>query len=453
VTDTEQYKADIRITGEKIVEIGLNLPDTGENVQEIDASGLTVFPGGIDPHVHLSLPAHIPELYQWADNFESGSKAALAGGITTLGCMSVPESDETPLGTLNRETEAARKLTIADILIHPIIESPNTKKLQEFPQLVEQGCTSIKVFMSTEDFDRNPLEYLKVLEAAKKAGILTMIHCEDYAILTATRQALMADGRGSLAYYAESRPIISEVVATQRAVAMSEVYNTPIYVVHISSERALRVCEEAQARSLPIYVEGRPIFLYLTREQYNGPEGPLYMVGPALREASDIAALWEGIDKGSIHVIATDHAPHTREHKFDPSLNVANPLAGINELQVMLPMLHSKGVLNHRISLKQLIKLTSTNPAKLFGLYPRKGTIQVDSDADLVIWDLTEKWEVKKSELFSKAGFSIYEGMTLIGRPQMTIRRGKVVYDRGKITAQPGSGQVVLRGHSQAIHP
>lgn len=452
MTDTKQYKADIRIVGEKIVEIGFNLPKSENNGCMIDADGLSILPGGIDPHVHLSLPNYVPEKYHWADDFESGSKAALAGGITTLGCISVPESNETPLGTLKRETRAVQQQAIADIMIHPVLQAPTEEILQEFPQLVKNGCTSVKVFMCTDDFDEYSLGYLKALKAAKNAGILTMIHCEDNAIITATSQALIAEGRGSLSNYAESRPIISEVVATQRAVAMCEATGALIYVVHLSSERALQVCEEAQVRSLPVYVEGRPIFLYLTRAQYLKPEGALYVVQPPLREKNDVTALWEGIRKGTIHTIATDHAPHTREQKLDPSLNVTDLLPGINELQVMLPMLYSKGVLEGRISLERFVALTSTNTAKLFGLYPQKGTIQVGSDADLVLWDLTEQREVKNAETFSKAQFSIYEGMMITGWPQITIRRGDVVYEGRKISVQPGSGQVVKRIHPQTLN-
>ncbi|MFX1537057.1 MAG: dihydroorotase family protein [Promethearchaeota archaeon] len=451
VTDTKQYKADIRIVGEKIAEIGSNLQKSENTVREIDAKGLLILPGGIDPHVHLSLPDYVPEKYQWADDFESGSKAALAGGITTLGCISVPDKDETPLGTLRRETETIQKQAIADIMIHPVLFTPTEEKLQEFPQLVEKGCTTIKVFMVTNDFDKNSLGYLKALQAAKDAGMLTLIHCEDNAIITATCEAMMAEGRGSLINYAESRPVISEVVATQRAVAMCETTGAPIYVVHLSSEGALQVCEEAQARSLPVYVEGRPIFFYLTREQYLKPEGALYVVQPPLREVSDNTALWEGLRKGTIHTVATDHAPHTREQKLDPSLNVTDLLPGINELQVMLPMLRSEGVSKGKISLERFVALTSTNVAKLFGLYPRKGTIQVGSDADLALWDPTEKREVKDADMFSKAGFSIYDGMKITGWPRITIRRGEVVYEGRKVTAQPGSGQVLQRKHPQTL--
>ncbi|NIQ06557.1 MAG: amidohydrolase family protein [Candidatus Korarchaeota archaeon] len=450
-TDSKEHKADIRIVGEKIAEIGQNLQKTKHNEREIDAEGLSILPGGIDPHVHLSLPAYVPKQHQWADDFKSGSEAALAGGITTLGCMSVPDKNETPLETLERETRKAHQQTLADILIHPVISSPTEETIQEVPQLVEEGCTTIKIFMCTKDFDEHALEYLKTIQAAKNADMLVMIHCEDHSIIDATCDAMIADGRGSLSHYAESRPIISEVVATQRAVAMSETTGAPMYVVHLSSERALKVCEEAQSRSLPVYVESRPIFLYLTQKEYTKPDGALYMVQPPLREASDVAALWEGLQNGSIHTIATDHAPHTREQKLDPSLNVANLRPGINELQVMLPMLHSKGVLEGKISLGRFVELTSTHSAKLFGLYPRKGTIQVGSDADLVLWDRTEEREVKNADLFSKAGFSIYEGMNITGWPKITIRRGEVVYNGKDIVAQPGSGQVLPRSHPQAL--
>jgi dihydropyrimidinase len=310
------------------------------------------------------------------------------------------------------------------------------------------GHTTIKVFMCMEDFDRHVLAYLAALRAAGEAGMLTLIHCEDWAIISATCQALLAEGRGSLRYYAESRPVISEVVATQRAVAMCETTGAPIYVVHLSSERALRVCEEAQAQALPVYVETRPLYLHLTQERYLDPDGAVYVGQPPLREAHDVAALWEGLARGTIHTVATDHAPWTREQKLEPALNVANLRPGTNELQVMLPMLYSEGVLKGKISPEQFVALTSSNAAKLFGLYPRKGTIAVGSDADLVLWDPTESRVVRGAELFSQAGFSVYEGTEVTGWPQITIRRGQVIYQDGRITAQPGSGQLLQRGKS-----
>ena len=451
VTDSKQYRADIRVSGEKIAEIGKNLPKTENDELEIDAKDLLVLPGGIDPHVHLSLPDYVPKEFRWSDDFESGSKAALAGGITTLGCISVPDKEETPLGTLERESKTIQKEAIADIMIHPVLFNLTEEKLDEIPQLADKGCSTIKIFMVTDDFDANSNDYLKAIQIAADAEMLTMIHCEDNTIIKETTEKMIADGKGSLRNYADSRPVISEVVATKKAVDMCEETGAPIYVVHLSSEGALQVCEEAQKRSLPVYVEGRPIFLYLTREEYLKPEGALYVVQPPLREKNDVKALWKGVQQGSIHTIATDHAPHTREQKLNPDLDISKLVPGINELQVMLPMLHSKAVLKGKISLEKFVALTSTNVAKLFGLYPKKGAIQVGSDADLVIWDPKEERVIKDVDMYSQAGFSMYDGEKHTGWPQIVIRRGEIVFKDRKIVAEVGSGQVVTRGPTQSL--
>ncbi|MGA9348794.1 MAG: amidohydrolase family protein [Anaerolineae bacterium] len=452
VTTERQFEADIRIRDGRIVEIDRHLPRREGDERELDAQGLLVLPGGIDPHVHLTLPESVPAADRWVDDLTSGSKAALAGGITTVGNMSFPEPGETPLATLKRETKLVQQQAIADVMLHPVLLPPIEAAIPGLPQMVAAGHTTIKVFLCTEEFDKHVLAYLEMLQAAGEMGILTVIHCEDWAIISAKCQALLAQGHGSLRYYAESRPVVSEVVATQRAVAMCEATGSPIYVVHLSSERALRVCEEAQARALPVYVETRPLYLHLTQERFLDPDGAVYVGQPPLRETQDVAALWEGLGKGTIHTVATDHAPWTREQKLDPSLNVANLRPGVSNLQVMLPMLYSDGVLKGKISLGQFVALTSTNAARLFGLYPRKGTIAVGSDADLVLWDPTESRVIRGAEQFSRAGFSIYEGMEVTGWPRITIRRGQVVYEDGRIIAQPGSGQLVQCGRLQRLN-
>jgi len=448
VTAEGQFEGDIRIRGEEIVEIGHDLARREGDEREHDAQGLVVLPGGIDPHVHLTLPQSVPATDRWVDDLTSGSKAALAGGITTVGNISFPQPGETPLVTLKREIKLVEQQAIADVMLHPVLLPPIEAAIREVPRMATAGHTTIKVFMCTEDFDKHVLGYLAALQAAGEMGLLTMIHCEDFAIISAATETLLAEGHSSLRYYAESRPVISEVVATQRAVAMCEATGTPIYVVHLSSERALQVCEEAQTRALPVYVETRPLYLHLTQERYLDPGGAVYVGQPPLRDAHDVAALWEGLARGTIHTVATDHAPWTREQKLDPSLNVANLRPGVNNLQVMLPMLYSEGVLKGRISPEQFVALTSTNAAKLFGLYPRKGTIAVGSDADLLLWDPAESRRIRGTELFSRAGFSIYEGTEVTGWPRITIRRGQVVYRDGRITAQPGSGQLVQRGRT-----
>jgi dihydropyrimidinase len=277
-----------------------------------------------------------------------------------------------------------------------------------------------------------------------------MIHCEDQTILSAAVRELMAQGRSSLRYYAESRPVAAEVAATRQAVAMGEASGAALYIVHLSCEAALEVCEQARSPSRPVFVETRPLYLHFTRERYRQPEGPLFVGQPPLREAGDVDALWAGLARGAINTLATDHAPWTRQQKLDPALNIANLRPGVNNLQVMLPLLFSEGVRTGRLSLMRFVAVTSTNAARLFGLFPRKGTIAVGSDADLGLWAPDERRRVAGSRLYSRAGFSVYDGMEVTGWPQMTIRRGQVVYVDGQITGQPGGGRLLRRGRWQA---
>ena len=444
VTENGRLNSDIKIINEKISEIGTNL-DATSSTKIIDASNLVILPGGIDPHVHLSLPDYIPEEFQWADGFESGSQAALAGGITTLGCISVPDKEETPLGTIERETKSINQSAIADFFIHPVIFTPSEDSINEISKLIEIGCNTIKIFMVTDDFDENEENYMKAIEIAKRSGMLIMLHCEDNLTIKSTVEKMKMEGKSSLKYYAESRPIEAEVIATQKAADISLSMNAPTYIVHLSSEEALKICQDAQNKGALLYVEGRPIFLNLTQEQYLDPEGALYVVQPPLRKKSDVDVLWNGLMNGSISTIGTDHAPHTKDQKLNPDLDITKLVPGVNELQVVLPMLYNNGVLSGKISLERFVELTSTNVAKIFGLYPRKGTIQVGSDADLVLWDMEEKRIIKDEDMYSQAGFSIYNGETYTGWPKITIRRGEIVYENGKVVGEVGTGQVIKR--------
>jgi dihydropyrimidinase len=256
----------------------------------------------------------------------------------------------------------------------------------------------------------------------------------------------MASGKGSLRYYPESRPVLSEVVATQRAVAFCEATGAPIYVVHLSSKRALDVCADAQARGLPVYVETRPLYLHLTRERFEEPDGAKYVGQPPLREQIDVDALWTGIQQGVLHTVCTDHAPWSLAAKLDPELSVAKLRPGVENLQTMVPMLYSEGVRTGRISLSRFIEVTSTNAAKLFGLFPQKGTIAVGSDADFVIFDPNLPRTIENSMLVSNVDYSVYEGWDVTGWPLITIRRGELVYRDGEIVGSPGSGRLLHRG-------
>ena len=436
-TDGALRTADIRIVGATIAEIGASLEARGADTEEIDANGLQVLPGGIDPHVHLGGIR--------VDDYTSGSRAALAGGITTISNFVGVADGETPAETLARALPEIEAQSIADVIFHPIVSDPASADAESLAALVDAGQTTIKVFMVRPTFDSRAPGFVNTMHAARETGVLMMMHCEDAAIVQITAERMVAEGRGSLAYFADARPIAAEEAATLRAVAMAEATGTPIYIVHLSSERALRVAEAAQQRGLPVYVETRPIYLHLTRERFDGPTPGLYIGQPPLREQSDLDALWDGIASGTVHVVATDHVAYTREQKLDPAQNVAQHRAGMSNLQVMLPMLYSDGVNDGRISLERFVEVTSSNPARLFGLYPRKGTIAVGSDADLVLWDPNETRTIRNEDMFSGSGYSIHAGREVTGWPQLTIRRGEITYRDGEILGTAGSGELVRR--------
>jgi len=323
--------------------------------------------------------------------------------------------------------------------------------LADVPKLLEYGHNSVKFFMSTPTFDAQSADYLELVRRAGQHDLITLIHCEDYPLIQDATRQLVAAGKSSLRFYAESRPVVSEVVATQRAIAFCEATGAPVYIVHLSSERALEACVEAQARGLPVYVETRPFYLHLTSERFAEPDGAKYVGQPPLREPSDVEALWAGLRQGTIHTVCTDHAPWTLAAKLDPALSVERLRPGAENLQVMFPMLYSEGVRTGRISLRRMIEVLSTNAAKLFGLYPRKGTLAPGSDADVVIFDPDETRTIENNMLKSNADYSVYEGWEVTGWPVITIRRGQIIYDNGEVTGQPGSGILPERGPTQSI--
>jgi dihydropyrimidinase len=365
--------------------------------------------------------------------------------------MTFLAAGETPLQGLAREGAVARQQAIADVLLHPVIAETTSATLDEIPNLLEAGHNSIKFFMSSGAFDRQVRGYLEAVRRAGSAGMITLIHCEDYAMIEDATAQLMAAGKSSLLHYPESRPVNSEVVATQRAVALAEATGSPVYIVHLSSKRALEVCAEAQARGLPVYVETRPLYLHLTRERFEEVDGAKYVGQPPLREQEDVDALWAGIQQGVLHTVCTDHAPWSLAAKLDPELTIANLRPGVENLQTMMPMLYSEGVRTGRISLRRFVEVTATNAAKLFGLFPKKGTIAVGSDADLVIFDPNVSQTIENSMLVSNVDYSVYEGWEVTGWPIYTIRRGDIVYRDGVVIGQPGSGHIVRRRPTELL--
>jgi dihydropyrimidinase len=397
-------------------------------------------------HVHLTLPSPPePGTPAWIDDFTSGSRAAIAGGVTTVGNMTFPWEGQSLSEAIARDLAAAASDAAVDYVLHSVLLSPTPESLAEIPRLAVEGHTSLKLFMMMPEFETKIDDVLSAIKLAGRSGMLTLLHCEDGALVRFHGSELIAQGRGNVANWGPSRPDSAERAAVERAVAICEATGSPIYIVHLSSAAALDAARRGQARGLPVYVETRPLYLYLTSKVLAEPDAGKYIGSPPLREPADLEMLWTGVADGSIHTLGSDHAPWSLEAKTNPSLDVVTARQGVADLETMLPMLFSEGVRSGRISLSRFVSLISTTPARLFGLFPRKGTIAVGSDADLVIIDPQRRRVIDGAAMESRAGYSAYDGWEVYGWPRFTISRGDVVLEDGEVVVAPGRGQWLRR--------
>ena len=449
VTADARFEADLGIRGGRVVQIGGQV--RGE--REIDASGMLVLPGGIDAHVHLTLsdPPGDSGEPRWCDDFHSGTRAAAGGGITTVGNMTFPHPGQTLRAAIERDAAEAERDAVVDVMLHPVLTDPATQPLGDIPALAAEGHSTLNYFMSFGGFRTDPEAYLEATRLAAGAGMLTMVHCEDAAMIAHATDRLMAEGHGAIANYPRSRPIAAEVSATARAVAFAELTGAPTYVVHLSSAGALDEVRRGRRRGAHLAVETRPLYLYLTKERFAEPDGAKYVGQPPLRRADDVVALWRGLANGEVDTVCTDHAPWRYADKVVSGMDVTTIRPGVADLDTLLPMLYSEGVAKGRISLHRFVAATATNAAKLFGLYPRKGTIAVGADADLAIWDPALTKPVRATDFQTNADYSPYEGWEVTGWPVITISRGEVVYDNGRVTGSRGRGTVLRRGPAASL--
>jgi dihydropyrimidinase len=448
VTPGHREAADIGISGGRIAQLGGAM--TGG--RELAAGGLLAIPGGVDAHTHLVHRGLSDRLGfgVWVDDFWSGSRAAIAGGITTVGNMTFPVPDtagteETPGAAIAREMAGAAHEAAVDWFLHPVLTHPAALPAGEVAALAAGGHASIKMFLADPDLAADETAVLAAASAAKAAGSVTLLHCEDGVMLRQAGERLIAEGRGAVANFPDARPVAAEVTAVDQAIGIARRTGARVYIVHLSSAAALDRCRRAKAAGLPVYVETRPLYLHLTRERFAEPDAAKYVGAPPLREQSDREALWAGLAAGDVDTVCSDHAPWTLEAKLDPALNVVTARQGVADLETMMPMLFSEGVAAGRLSLDQFVALTSANVARIFGLYPRKGAISVGSDADVALWDPGHRRTIDGARMQSRAGYSVYDGWQVQGWPRFVIRRGQIVLADGQITARPGDGRWLRR--------
>ena len=336
-----------------------------QGVRELDARGLYVLPGGVDPHVHLTCAtAPMDGVQGWIDDFEAGSRAAFAGGVTTVGNMGFVEPDETLERGLEREAATVAALALADVFIHPVLMHPNERSLEQLSAVFAAGQPSLKLFMSDPTFDASFASFFRAMQATAQAGAITLVHCEDAGCIGCCTSLLMRVGAAAIRYFAASRPPDAELMAVLRTIGLCELTGCPTYIVHLSTQAALDACRAARARGLPVYVETRPLYLHLTDAAYASEQAGLYVGQPPLRSASDSEALWAGLLDGSIDTLGSDHAAWTREAKLAPDHDIERVKPGVADLETMLPMLFSEGVKKRGLTLERFVALTSTNAAQ-----------------------------------------------------------------------------------------
>lgn len=448
VTSGIEAVTDVGIRDGVIVQLGGAMTGT----TELDATDRYVLPGGIDAHVHLTAPGTGPDSWRWVDDFEVGTRAAAAGGVTTVGNMSFPQPGEQMKAGLERDNADADANAIVDYFQHSVLLNPDDLGIAQIEELAAAGHPSIKIFMSFRRFDRHLDGYLRAMQAAADAGSVVLVHCEDPAIMHCCGHALDEAGHTDASHFPKSRPVEAERIATERAVGYCATTGATTYVVHLSSVAALDACRKARARGLPVHVETRPIYLHLNETRFSEADGAKYAGAPPLRTDADRDALWAGLNDGTVSTVCTDHAPWTLDEKLDPSLTASDLRHGMAELETLMPVLWSEGVATGKISVATFVEVTSTTSARLFGLYPRKGTIAPGSDADIVIWNPNDTRTIDGSTMHSNAGYSPYDGWQVTGWPDVTISRGEIVARATEtgidVLGAPGRGQLAARTRS-----
>jgi len=445
VTATDTYVADVAISGGKIFAIGKDLPR--ENTRKlVDAAGKYVMPGGIDVHTHLDMPFGGTTS---ADDFDTGTRAALFGGTTTLIDFAIQYKGQSLRHAFDTWMEKASNKAVSDYAFHCIITDLADARLEEVNALVREGVTSFKLFMAYPGvFMLDDASIFKVFRSAAKQGALVCMHAENGGAIDVIVKQALAEGKTAPKYHALTRPTTAEAEATARAIALAEMAGAPVYIVHLSCNDALQKVREAQDRGLPVYAETCPQYLYLSLENFDVPgfEGAKYVFTPPLREKWHQEKLWEGLRQDHLQVVSTDHCPfcfkEQKELGKDDFTKIPNGGPGVEH---RMSLIFSGGVASGRFSVNRFVQLVSTTPAKLFGLYPRKGTIAVGSDADLVIFDPKRQHTISAKTHHMRVDYSMFEGINVTGMPHTVISRGEVMIEGEKFLGRPGRGQFVKR--------
>jgi dihydropyrimidinase len=433
--------ADLGITDGKIAAIGQSL----EGKRAIEAAGKYVLPGGIDPHVHLEMPVGATRS---SDDWFTGTIAAACGGTTTVIDFVEARRGESLSHALAARRELAQSKTTVDFALHMTITNDEPQTLEEIPQVVTEGCTSFKNYLTYEGFKLSDAAFLNLLEAVGKARGIVLVHAENDAIIAHLNRRFRQEKYVAPKYHALSRPPAAEVEAIQRSLALADIAGARLYVVHISTALGAEAIRVARAHGVRAFGETCPHYLLLTAQELSRPgfDGAKFVCSPPLRSRNDNDALWKALSEDALQTVGTDHCPFFYQGQKELGRESYEKIpGGLPGIESRLALLHQFGVRTGRISVNRWVQICSTNPAAIFGLLPRKGMLAPGADADVVIFDPDKEVILSRSLLHENVDYTPYEGFALQGYPVMTILRGKVIAENGNFIGRQGEGQYLSR--------
>jgi len=443
ITAEQDYIADIYIEKDTITTIGASLTMHADTT--IDAKGKYVIPGGVDVHTHMDMPFGGTTS---SDDFETGTRAAAFGGTTCLIDFAIQSKGTRMRDALDVWWKKGEKATI-DFGLHMIVTDLPEAHLEDMNEMVREGVTSFKLFMAYPNVLMvDDATIFRAMRQTGNNGALICMHAENGGVIDLLVQKALAEGKTAPIYHALTRPTTAESEAVNRAIALAQMAGAPVYIVHVSSADALEKASEARDKGVPVFAETCPQYLLLSIEDLDRPnfEGAKYVFTPPLREKWHQDKLWEGLRKNTLQVVSTDHCPfcfkEQKEMGRDSFAKIPNGGPGVeNRLQ----LIHHHGVNQKRISLNRWVEIVATTPAKMFGLYPRKGTITVGSDADIVIWDPNKEITISAKSHHMRVDYSMFEGFKVKGDAETVLSRGETIVDKGKWLGKAGRGTFIKR--------
>jgi len=445
VTATDTYAADVAILDGKIAAIAQSLPRDGAD-RVLDAGNRYVMPGGIDVHTHLDMPFGGTTS---ADDFESGTRAAAFGGTTTLIDFAIQYKGQPLRAAFDAWMQKASSKATTDYAFHCIVTDLPAARIEEMGELVREGVPSFKLFMAYPGvFMLDDATIFKAMRRASEIGGMICMHAENGGAIDVIVQQALAEGKTAPKYHALTRPTTAEAEATARAIALAEMAGSPVYIVHLSCNDALEKVREARDRGLPVYAETCPQYLYLSLDDMDKPgfESAKYVFTPPLREKWHQEKLWTGLKQDHLQVVSTDHCPfcfkEQKEMGKDDFTKIPNGGPGIEH---RMSLVYSGGVGKGRFSVNRFVELVATTPAKIFGLYPRKGTVAVGSDADLVIFDPNREEVISAQTHHMRVDYSMFEGIKVRGMPDVVLSRGRVLVEGDQFYGKAGQGGFLKR--------